>query len=98
MTAEKIDLTHPDPAKEGARVDKATYEAYRDAVLKAVPATEEGIAFKDLPAAVTELVDAAVLERAPVGWWTTTTKLDLEGRGLIERIPGKSPQRLRRLS
>lgn len=29
-----------------------------------------------------------------VGWYVTTIKLDLEARRLIERVPGKSPQRL----
>ncbi|MCP4429318.1 MAG: hypothetical protein GY803_32955 [Chloroflexi bacterium] len=27
----------------------------------------------------------------PVGWYTITVKLDLEARGLIERIPRQSP-------
>ncbi len=30
-----------------------------------------------------------------VGWYATTVKLDLEARGLIERMPGESPQVLR---
>jgi hypothetical protein len=30
-----------------------------------------------------------------VGWYTTTVKLDLEARGVIQRIPKSSPQRLR---
>ena len=29
------------------------------------------------------------------GWYTTTVKLDLEARGVIERIPNSSPQQLR---
>ncbi|MCZ7544494.1 MAG: hypothetical protein M5R40_13685 [Anaerolineae bacterium] len=31
-----------------------------------------------------------------VGWHVTTVKLDLEARGLIERVPQSRPQRLRR--
>jgi len=30
------------------------------------------------------------------GWYTTTVKLDLEAKGEIERVPGSTPQRLRR--
>ena len=30
-----------------------------------------------------------------INWYVTTVKLDLEARGVVERIPGKSPQRLR---
>jgi Family of unknown function (DUF6958) len=32
-----------------------------------------------------------------VGWYTTSVNLDLEARGLIERVPGAQPQRLRRV-
>jgi hypothetical protein len=30
-----------------------------------------------------------------ISWYFTTVKLDLEARGVIERIPNKAPQRLR---
>ena len=30
-----------------------------------------------------------------VGWYVTSVKLDLEARGVLERIDGRSPQRLR---
>jgi hypothetical protein len=30
-----------------------------------------------------------------VSWYVTTVKLDLETRGVVERVPGQKPQRLR---
>ena len=33
--------------------------------------------------------------RGSIGWYTTIVKLDLEARGLIDRIPDKKPQHLR---
>jgi hypothetical protein len=30
-----------------------------------------------------------------ISWYVTTVKLDLEARGLIARVPGSHPQRLR---
>jgi hypothetical protein len=30
-----------------------------------------------------------------ISWYTTTIKLDLEARGLIERVPDSQPQRQR---
>ena len=30
-----------------------------------------------------------------ISWYVTTVKLDLEARGLIERVPRSRPQRLR---
>jgi len=30
-----------------------------------------------------------------VSWYFTTVKLDLEARGILERVPGERPQRIR---
>ena len=37
-----------------------------------------------------------LIEKTSVGWWTTVLKLDLEARGLIERLPTKGRQRVRK--
>ena len=92
---EMMEALHPDPAKNGTRVTKATYEAYREAMLKVVPKEEEGIAFMDLKGAMEPHVDKELLATTSIGWWTTVVKLDLEARGVIERIPGKGRQRVR---
>ena len=89
--AEKIMTLHPE-GKSGANVDRQKYDLVRAAIIDAINETGD-IAFKDL--------DDAVAKRLPVsfngsiGWYTTTIKLDLEARGLIERIPERGPQRLR---
>ncbi|GAB4327551.1 MAG: hypothetical protein Kow0010_11080 [Dehalococcoidia bacterium] len=91
---EALNVNHP-----GSRtpVDAAKYRAVREAMLRAVPATDEGIAFQELPAAVQkQLPGGRIPGGGSIGWYTTTVKLDLEARGLIERIPGSNPQRLRR--
>ena len=92
---EMMEALHPDPTKNGTRVTKATYEAYREAMLKVVPADAEGIAFMDLKGAMKPHVDKELLANTSLGWWTTVVKLDLEARGVIERIPGKGRQRVR---
>jgi hypothetical protein len=88
--SEKILTLHPE-GKEGVNIDKAKYDAVREAVLAAIRA--QG----DMPFG--SLADA-VGQRLPdfdgsIGWYTTTVKLDLEARGEIERLPGNGPQRLR---
>jgi hypothetical protein len=93
---EMMEALHPDPTKQGTRVTKATYEAYKTAVLQLIPATKEGIFFADLTKAVEPHLPQALLDTTSPGWWVTTVKLDLEARGLIERVPGKGKQRLRR--
>lgn len=95
---EMIEALHPDPSKNGTRVTKSTYDAYRTALLKVIPESEEGIPFMELSQAVQPHVSPQLLENTSPGWWTTTVKLDLEARGLIERVPGKGKQRLRLVS
>ncbi len=83
--------------KGGTRVDAEKYEIMRKALLKAVPRTKTGIAFKDLPGAVAKALPTGDRARfGSIAWYATTVKLDLEARGLLERIPGSKPQRLRR--
>jgi len=96
MTVEMIETLHP-AGKQGTRVNKPTYDAFRKAILKAVPRTKAGVAFKDLPGLVEKRLPPEMREKqVKCGWWTTTVKLDLEARGLVERVEGKTPQHLRR--
>ena len=94
---EMFDALHPDPTKNGTRVTKRYYDEYRAALLKVIPTSEDGIYFSDLPKAVDEHISAEIAANTSTGWWTTTVKLDLEARGLIERVAGKGKQRVRRI-
>lgn len=82
----------------GTRISKEKYELVRKAILAVVPANKTGILFKDLPKAFARRLPSGLFpKKGSISWYATTVKLDLEARGLIERIPGVSPQRLRRL-
>ncbi len=84
--------------KGGTRVSVEKYGIIRKAVLAAVPGTRTGIVFADLPDLVGKRLSKVQRSRfGSIGWYTTTVKLDLEARGLIERIEGSKPQRLRRV-
>ena len=80
------------PGKQGVRINRLKYEQIRDAILNVLQDRPE-IAFKEL----TEEVQNALTKPfdGSVTWYTTTVKLDLEFRGTIERVPGKTPQHLR---
>lgn len=84
----------PTKGKQGLRVNEARYGAMRRALLASIPRSSTGVAFADLP--------GLVRPRLPAGWtgsvmWhVTAVKLDMETRGEIERVPGVTPQRLRR--
>jgi len=84
--------------KRGTRVRKDMYDLFRKTILAATPRTKTGITFRDLVRRVGERLDGRDFNaKGSVSWYTTTIKLDLEARGLIERIPGTRPQRLRRV-
>jgi regulator of RNase E activity RraA len=89
--SERIMTLHPE-GKEGVNIEKQKYDIIKEAILDSIGQHGE-IAFRDLPAAVEANLPNTF--DGSIGWYTTTVKLDLEARGLIERIPGRSPQMLR---
>jgi hypothetical protein len=94
----KVELQHPDPTKKMGRISKTKYDMVSKAILRIIPKDENGFPFKDLAKAVAgSLTHDQLEELGSVGWYTTSVKLDLEGRGLIARLPGKGPQRLVRI-
>ncbi len=96
MADEKIQLRHPD-GKAAPRIDKSKYTLIRAILLDIIPRNAAGIPFIGLADQVSKsLTREQLADLGSVGWLTTNIKLDLEARGEIERVPGSSPQRLRR--
>ncbi len=91
---DRITVRNPNTGRDSARILRRIYEPVRGAILQAIGEAGE-LAFKDLRAEVARLTPSGLWEKSSAGWYTTTVKLDLEARGLIERIPRSSPQRLR---
>ena len=88
---EKILTRHPDN-KQGVNISKKRYEAIRQAIIDVLVEQQE-IEFKELPEAVDQKLGGNF--DGSISWYVTTVKLDLEARGVVERIPKHSPQRLR---
>ncbi len=88
---QKILTEHPD-GKAGVRIDLVKYTLVKEAILAILNEREE-LTFSGL-AKQTELVLGGGFDGS-IPWYTTTVKLDLEARGMIERIPGTKPQLLR---
>ncbi|MEM1220883.1 MAG: hypothetical protein AAGH79_18325 [Bacteroidota bacterium] len=91
MEDDRILTQHP-AGKKGVRIARAKYDIIFAFILKKV-GDRPGITFSDL-------ADLAVQEVAPtfdgkVLWYLTTVKLDMEARGVIERVPRTSPHQLR---
>lgn len=88
---EKIMTLHPQ-GKAGVNILKRRYELIKDFIVNTI-IEHKTITFESLSdKAVEELTssfDGKVL------WYIVTVKLDLEARGIIERIPKTSPHQLR---
>jgi hypothetical protein len=90
--ADRIMTIHPENSKAGVNIDRVKYEAIREAIIESIRENGE-IAFQELPGSVDKHLGGAF--DGSIGWYVTTVKLDLEARGVIERIPRSNPQRLR---
>ncbi|WP_129791954.1 hypothetical protein [Sphingosinicella sp. CPCC 101087] len=79
------------------RVDRAKYEAMRDALMAVLPAQPPGMTVADAKAALLPHLDDGLFPGgAKAGWWLKAVHLDLEAKGAIGR--SAKPVRLFRLS
>jgi hypothetical protein len=88
---EKILTRHPE-GKKGVRISRQKYDVMRAAIMDSVPGKGQ------VPLQVVRNDVEADLEgrfEGSLSWYFTTVKLDLEARGVIERVPGKRPQHIR---
>jgi hypothetical protein len=92
----RVQLHHPEPGKRAPRIDVAMYETVRAAILLSLPREGSGLSFPELVAEVGRHTPDGLWKQRAIGWYTQCVKLDLEARRQIERMPGVSPQRLRR--
>jgi hypothetical protein len=77
-------------------VDRAKYEAMRDALLPVLPAKAPGLTVAEAKAALLPRLDQALFPGGDkAGWWLKAVQLDLEAKGVIARAKG-SPVRLHR--
>lgn len=90
--SDRIQTKHPDPAKQGVRIDRGKYEAVRHAITDALAKAGE-MTFTELRSAVEARLTGSF--NGSIRWYYTTVKLDLEARGTIVRIPKSRPQRIR---
>jgi hypothetical protein len=88
---EKILTLHPQ-GKSGVNISKAKYDTISRAIQDSLR-THQSMTFKEVTEEVRSKLEGSF--DGSVSWYVTTVKLDLEARGVIERIPNKSPQRLR---
>jgi len=94
-------INHPDH-RENLNVEK--YNLIREAILASLPAQESGetMSFTELEEAIRIHLDEKQVPTklfpmpGSVRWYTKAVQLDLEAKEEIERVPNKSPIRLRK--
>lgn len=91
MKEKKILTLHPQ-GKSGVNISLEKYEQIKVFILETLAAKPDLL--------LDDLFDLAEQELSQtfdgkIGWYVMSVKLDLEARGIIERVPKASPQRLR---
>lgn len=81
---EKIQTLHPQ-GKRGVNISKARYEAMKNAILEVL--RNSGLTHHELTHEVEWKLKGKFEGSIP--WYMESTKLDLEARGVIERVPGE---------
>jgi len=95
--AEKIEIQNFISPGHVTRVDKAKYEAVKQALLAVLPAAGPGVSVADAKAQLLPLLPQELFPGGDkAGWWLKAVQLDLEAKGVIAREATK-PMRLRRL-
>jgi hypothetical protein len=88
---DRIMTKHPQ-GKKGVNILESKYEFIKNAILEELKGVKE-MSYQDL----TTILEKDLEDKfdGKVGWYVVSVKLDLEARGVIERIPKSSPHRLR---
>ena len=93
MTDAKIEIENVTAPGRTERVNRAKYEAMRDALLAVLPDTAPGLKVPEAKAALLPLLpDAQFPAGDKAGWWLKAVQLDLEAKGIIKRAPSMPVQ------
>ncbi|MEM1049504.1 MAG: hypothetical protein AAGL24_25350 [Pseudomonadota bacterium] len=85
-TSEKIAVENINTPGRTSRVDRAKYEAMRDALVAALPKGAPGLTAAEAKTAVLPVLPETHFPGgATAGWWLKTVQLDLEAKGIVQR-------------
>ena len=96
MPEDKIEIENFTSPGRTERVNRAKYEAMREALLAILPDKAPGLKVPDAKAALLPLLPDALFPGGDkAGWWLKAVQLDLEAKGIIKRAPSKPVQLFR---
>ncbi len=87
MNEERVLTRHPE-GKKGVNISKAKYVVIREAIMECLKSRK--LTYTELSRAVEEELSGRF--EGSMRWYVEVVKLDLEARGIIERIPKTKPQ------
>ena len=88
-----------DQSRAGTLVDRERYYHVQEAILRVLPRDTEGMTWAELSEMIAPLLpDRLFRHMGTVRWYAKAVQLDLEARGVIERVPESKPARLRRVA
>jgi hypothetical protein len=91
--------TSPNTGTTNTRVNPERYAAMSDALLKVLPADGPGLTWPEIVDAVASHVPEDLFpELKTVRWYSICVRLDLETKGLVERLREKNRLRFRRVA
>ena len=96
MPEDRIEIENFTSPGRTERVNRAKYEAMRDALLAVLPDTAPGLKVPEAKAALLPLLPDVLFPAGDkAGWWLKAVQLDLEAKGAIKRAPSKPVQLFR---
>jgi len=87
----KILTLHPE-GKKGVNIDLGKYNLIKETIINIVHSHGE-ISYQEMNKIAIEELNHKFSGSIP--WYVVTVKLDLEARGILERMPNTRPHRLR---
>lgn len=90
--AEERILTRHPQGKAGVNISRHKYEVMKNSILESLEGKGE-VALQEIHDEVKRRLAGRF--EGSISWYFTTVKLDLEARGIIERVPGRRPQHIR---
>ena len=84
--SKKIEIENINTPGRTERVDRAKYEAMRDAILSTLPKGAPGLTVAEAKEKLVPLLPEALFPGgAKAGWWLKAAQLDLEAKGVLKR-------------
>lgn len=92
MEEKRILTLHP-KGKNGVNILQRRYELVKDTILSILEQNGGELSYQDVNHEAAKKLEGYFDGKVP--WYVVSVKLDLEARGMIERVPSSKPHRIK---